>query len=73
MGDVCLVPGADGALGGVLVGASGAGDMWTLAGLPGALPGRLYRLEPPTETPIDADAATAMTLGWALGAYRFDR
>ena len=72
-GEICLLPDADGALAGVLVGAGAAADMWTLAGLPGALPGRLYRLEAPTETPIEADAATAMTLGWALGAYRFDR
>jgi leucyl aminopeptidase len=65
-GETCAMPG-EGGVARILVGRAGAAaDIWRLAGLPARLPAGLYRLEG------GADAAAA-TLGWALGAYRFDR
>jgi len=66
-GQVALLPGAGGALDRVLVGWNPAEPLWALAGLPGSLPERDYRLDPaPGE-------ATRLALGWALGAYAFTR
>jgi leucyl aminopeptidase len=69
-GEVCFQPGAgaDGAaIARVLVGrAADAPDLWRLGGLPEALPEGVYRLEGGAEP-------TAAALGWALGAYRFER
>jgi leucyl aminopeptidase len=71
-GALCLLPGRDGAPAGALVGVAGdngADDLWTAAGLPGRLPEGSYRLDP---DPVAAEA-TRFALGWALGAYSFDR
>lgn len=68
-GTICLVPAADGSLGSVLVGVARAPDLWSLAGLPQALPPGDYRLDS-SFPPLDADKAA---LGWALGGYRFTR
>lgn len=44
-------------------------DIWGLAGLPERLPAGEYRLQGPEEE----GQVSALALGWALGAYRFDR
>lgn len=68
-GEVCLVPGADGAVGRVLLGVASLEDPWGYAALPARLPRGRYRLEGAL-VPGQADAAA---LGWALGTYRFGR
>jgi leucyl aminopeptidase len=71
-GELCLLPGRDGAPAGALVGIAGdngADDLWTAAGLSGRLPEGSYRLDP---EPAAAEA-TRFALGWALGAYSFVR
>ncbi len=72
-GSVCLLPGDDGALAGVLVGVVADDDLWSCAGLPERLPndppGGAYRLDAPAEPA----AATRMALGWTLGTYAFTR
>lgn len=66
-GSVCLLPGEDGSLIGVLAGVESAGDLWSYAGLPARLPAGDYRLD------ANPDTATRMALGWALGTYAFTR
>ncbi|WP_029011087.1 leucyl aminopeptidase family protein [Azospirillum halopraeferens] len=68
-GATALLPGEDGRLARVLVGMPAEPDLWSLAGLPGALPPGTYRID----ADLDRDAATAAALGWALGSYRFGR
>jgi len=65
---LCL-PGPDGTLERVLVGAGGAAGPMALRSVPSRLPAGDYRLE---RAPEGADPAT-LALGWALGAYVFDR
>ena len=65
-GALCLVPGTDGALAGVVAGVSDDGDMWDLGGLREQLPAGLYALE----GAADVEGAA---LAWGLGAYKFDR
>jgi len=68
-GEFRLVPGADGAVSGVVFGTQEDGHLWQLAGLAGNLPAGHYRatgLE-------DRQARVLAALGWGLGAYRFDR
>lgn len=68
-GQVALVPDAHGHLGGVVVGYEGAPDMWSLAGLPYTLPAGSYELT----NKLKAEVVEKLSLGWALGAYRFSR
>ena len=72
-GSVCLLPGADGSLTGVLAGVEADGDLWSYAGLPARLPSQTpggdYRLD----TAADSDTANRMALGWTLGTYAFTR
>ncbi|MEX2450467.1 MAG: leucyl aminopeptidase family protein [Rhodospirillales bacterium] len=72
-GTVALIPDAAGALAGVLIGIGRDdgenGGIWTWAALPERLPDGTYRLDD-TATPVDAGS---VALGWALGAYGFDR
>ncbi|HXE15819.1 MAG TPA: leucyl aminopeptidase family protein [Stellaceae bacterium] len=68
VGEISLVPGDGGALDRVLVGWKPDEPLWALADLPDKLPERNYALDNPP-----ADAATALALGWALGAYQFTR
>ena len=66
-GEMFAIPGPGGTLARVVVGrASNTHDIWRLAGLPTQLGDGLYRLESGAEP-------TAAALGWALGAYRFER
>lgn len=66
-GQLVLVPGADGGLDHVLVGAGETFDPMSARGLAGRLPTGVYRLE---AEPEDAKAAA---LAFLLGTYVFDR
>ncbi len=73
-GRVLALPGADGALVGVVVGLGPLATAQQLApehlqGVPERVPGGRYRLA----EPLPPVAATRAALGWALGRYRFDR
>lgn len=67
-GERCLLPAADGTLGGVVLGL-GDEPRWQWAALPRQLPDGVYRLADDVRT---ADAADAV-LGWALGSYTYAR
>ncbi|HEY5598739.1 MAG TPA: leucyl aminopeptidase family protein [Kiloniellales bacterium] len=72
-GSVCLLPGDNGALAGVLAGMSAIADVWSYAGLPEKLPaqppGGGYRLD----AALQPAAAGRAALGWVLGTYAFTR
>ena len=71
-GEICVLPGRDGAASRVLVGASGnqgPEDFWQVASLPLRLPEGSYRLENEPE----AGPATRFAIAWGVGAYVFDR
>ncbi len=68
-GQVALVPDEDGEIGGVVVGYEGTLDMWCLSSLPYALPAGSYELS----NKLKLDVQEQLTLGWALGAYKFTR
>ncbi|MGQ4809224.1 cytosol aminopeptidase [Candidatus Entotheonellaceae bacterium PAL068K] len=68
-GSLCLVPGSDGALDAVVVGVAAADDLWSCGDLPAKLPAGSYYLE----TDWNPAAVQGLTLGWGLGAYRFQR
>jgi len=68
-GSTALLPTASGKLGRVLVGWNPAEAIWALGGLPEALPEGSYALD----AKPGKEAATRMALGWALGAYGFER
>ena len=65
----CLLAGPDGQLQAVLLGVNERPGIWSAAALPLALPTGRYHLQ------TDWDSATlgAASLGWALGAYQFER
>jgi leucyl aminopeptidase len=64
-GQIAWLPDAAGHPAAVVVGWDGSDDLATLGGLPFALPPGVYR--------IDAAVSDLQLLGWALGAYRFER
>ena len=68
-GSFLVLPGGGGALAGVVAGVSEPATPWDFAPLAAGLPAGRYRLEPG----LDAAAATHAALGWALGAYRYER
>jgi len=64
------IPDDDGGIGTVLVAMTDPPSMFTLGDLPAALPkGSVCQIEGHFETA----QANALTLGWAMGSYRFDR
>ncbi len=63
------LPGADGGLGGVLLGVEAGPDIWSYGDLPSVLPAGDYRID----APLDGEAASRAALGWALGSYTFGR
>ena len=68
-GQVLLVPNSTGALERVLVGVDEDEPLWQLAKLPSALPKGKYAI-------ADCEGqelADALSLGWGLGTYSFDR
>ena len=71
---VLMLPGTAGKLGGAVVGLGSLASpdelkLWHAAGLTDRLAPATYRLA----TPLGAPAATQFTLGWLVGAYRFNR
>ncbi len=68
-GTFCLLPGRDNSFAKVLVGRPAKLDLWALGMLSQTLPPNQYTL--PDD--LTAEEATALTLGWLLGQYRFDR
>ncbi|MEO1192939.1 MAG: leucyl aminopeptidase family protein [Pseudomonadota bacterium] len=68
-GQVCLLPGEDGSLDGVLAGYDPDDLPWSFAALPTTLPEGVYRFK----TIMDPWSAGLSALGWALGAYSFER
>lgn len=64
-----LLPGEDGAPGGVLLGVEERPDIWSWGALPFALPDGRYRID----APLAAEKATRAALGWWLGCYAFTR
>lgn len=68
-GKVCLVPDSEGGLARVLFGTTEEGPLWQLAALPVQLPAGDFFLEGGD----DLGDPVQLSLGWGLGAYRFDR
>lgn len=68
-GSVCLLPGENGGLAGVLAGLPDDDDPWAFAHFPSKLPARAYRLS----RPLSATDSGRAALAWALAAYSFDR
>lgn len=71
-GRVLLLPGADGALAGVLVGIDAQQPLWQLAALPALLPAGVYAVAADAEDD-DAERDAFRQLGWALGALAPER
>lgn len=63
------VPDEAGSVAFVAVGAGARADLWTLAELPAVLPAGRYGVA----ATYDRATATDLALGWAMGAYVFDR
>ena len=68
-GRFALIPETDGTLKRVLAAHDGDDPVWSLAGLPEALPEGRYELD----LPDDLEHPDLAVLGWALGSYRFTR
>lgn len=68
-GTFCLLPGTQQNLSKVLVGRPKTLDMWLLGLLSQSLPPHRYELV----SNLTATEATALTLGWRLGQYKFNR
>ncbi len=70
-GEICVIPGRDGAPGSALAGiggTSGPDDFWHVAGLPLRLPEGSYRFDPEPDR-----GATRWAIAWGTGAYTFTR
>jgi len=67
-GSVLVLPGSDG-IGGAIVGIGDAGDPYSYAHAPFALPEGDWVLE----SALDPEQLRALQLGWGLGSYRFTR
>jgi leucyl aminopeptidase len=68
-GTFCLIPGADGGIGKVLVSKPDPIDLWTLGNLSATLPAQTYHLA----DNWSPDMATKLWLGWCLGEYTFSQ
>jgi leucyl aminopeptidase len=72
-GGILNLPDAEGGLAGIAVGVEPPDHpdrgLWSYAALPDALPPGAYRIA----TALEREAATNAALGWALGAYAFNR
>src|SRR5262245_28417972 len=71
---VLALPGANGGIGGAVVGLGSLGSLadlklWHAAGLSDRLPAHAYHLA----NALPPGAATQFALGWLVGAYRFTR
>ncbi|WP_420992215.1 leucyl aminopeptidase family protein [Cupriavidus sp. 30B13] len=67
-GKTLLLPDADGALAGVIVGADPAQPLWQLAGLPAQLPPGRYALADADIHAATQDETALRALGWAIGS-----
>jgi len=68
-GRFLALPGGRGGIGSVVLGVREGPDIWSWGDLATVLPVGRYRID----RDLDAVAASAAALGWALGAYRFTR
>ena len=68
-GQLCRVPGADGRMAYVALGAGQPLGIWDLAAAPGQLAAGRFRIA----TALSAADAFAAAFGWAAGTYRYDR
>jgi leucyl aminopeptidase len=68
-GQFLAIPAADGHIDRMLAGISRTDDVYALAGAATSLPKGDYKLD----SPAGGEAASRLALGWALGAYAFDR
>ncbi len=64
-----VVPGPDGGVGCVILGASAPISLWDIAGLPKSLPEGTYALE----ADCNQDERDACALGWLLGCYAYSK
>jgi len=69
VGQVAMLPGENGRLARVFVGADAKDWLWALGDLPTRLPAGRYELDGTS----DKRQATRAALGWALGSYAFTR
>ncbi|MDB5397633.1 MAG: leucyl aminopeptidase [Rhodospirillales bacterium] len=68
-GQILAIPGSEGQISRVLAAVGRPDDIYALAGAPANLPKGDYRFD----TPLDAETANRLALGWGLGTYSFDR
>ena len=68
-GKFALLPGADGAIAGVVLGLGDGHGIWSFGDLSGALPAGSYFLQ----DDLAADIATNAVIAWSLGSYVFDQ
>ena len=69
LGTFVVLADVDAAPGAVVVGLGDSPSLWSWAALQATLPAGVYAVA----SPLDAAAATEAALGWALGAYAYDR
>jgi leucyl aminopeptidase len=68
-GKSLALPTAAGEIGRIAIGVSGPDDIFALSGAAASLQAGDYRIA----SPLGAENAGRMALGWGLGCYRFDR
>lgn len=68
-GTFCLIPDPSGSVARVVAGVGDPAGLWDLASLPARLPDGRYALD----GRVSNGQADLAALGWALGAYRFER
>ena len=69
LGKVQLLPGADGAIAGVVLGLGADDDPLAFGALPSHLPAGTYAIA----SALPGASATMMALGWAMGTYAFTK
>ena len=72
-GTTLLYPDVEGRPAGALLGLEDADDLWSWGAAASALPAGRYRLADSAADDMNRTRAERAALGWALGAYRFDR
>lgn len=72
-GEMALLPGEDGQIGYAVCVVDDLFDIWGYASLPSKLPPGLYRSSRKLEGHHPLSMADALSLGWILGTYSFDR
>jgi len=73
VGATALLPNEQGGIGLVLQVVDPEAPIWALAALPERLQRGTYALAPEWRSLFGPEAATAVSLGWILGTYRFSR